>query len=80
MSMTRVVCPECKRGIDLDSRLEIGDEVTCSHCETDWKVVSRAPLVLDWTDEAFASLGAGRLGLRYADASRVSMRQLWPMR
>ena len=80
MAMTRAVCPDCRQRIDLDSRLEIGDEVSCSHCGADWRVVSRAPLVLDWTDEGFESLGAARLGLRDAGADRVSMRRLWPMR
>ena len=80
MGMTRAVCPECKQRIELDSGLEIGDEVTCSRCGADWQVVSRSPLVLDWIDEGFESLDAGRLGLRSAAADREPMRRLWPTR
>jgi lysine biosynthesis protein LysW len=80
MTVTRAACPKCKQRIELDSQLEIGEEVICSRCGADWQVVSRSPLVLDWTDEGFESLGAGRLGLRNTGTDSTSVRRLWPTR
>jgi lysine biosynthesis protein LysW len=76
--MTKVLCPECKHRIDSDPRIEVGDEVTCSRCGAEWKVVSRSPLVLDWCDGAYQSYAAERLGLRYPRIGEVPMRRLWP--
>ena len=78
MSMNRVVCPECKGKLELDSRLEVGEEVTCSRCGTDWKVVRRAPLVLDRVDEELVAAGAKRWVMRDVRAQKTPARQDWP--
>jgi lysine biosynthesis protein LysW len=79
MSVNRVVCPECKGRLELDSRLEVGEEVTCSRCGTDWKVVRRAPLVLDRVDEELEFAGAKRWVMRDVRAQKTPARQFWPM-
>ena len=79
MSMNRVVCPECKGKLDLDSGLEVGEEVTCARCGTDWKVVRRAPLVLDRVDEELVFAGAKRWVMQDVRAQKMPARQFWPM-
>lgn len=51
MATVRAHCPGCRQRIELEPLVERGDEVTCSHCGTDWQIVSVAPLILDWLDE-----------------------------
>jgi hypothetical protein len=77
--MNRVVCSECKGKLDLDSRLEVGDEVTCARCGTDWKVVRRAPLVLDRVDEEMVLASARRWVMQDVRAQKTPARQFWPM-
>jgi lysine biosynthesis protein LysW len=77
--MNRVVCPECKGKLDLDSRLEVGDKVTCSRCGTDWKVVRKAPLVLDWADEELEFAGAKRWVMQDVRAEKAPAHRFWPM-
>jgi hypothetical protein len=63
----------------LDSRLEVGDEVTCSRCGSDWKVVRRQPLVLDWVDEELEFAGAKRWVMQDVRVDRLPAHRLWPM-
>jgi lysine biosynthesis protein LysW len=79
MATTKALCPRCRQRIDLDLRIEIGDQVSCWRCGADWKVASRAPLVLDWIDDEFEAFGSGRLGLQEAGSDRVPIRRLWPV-
>jgi len=47
---TKAFCPECNRAIELEMP-ELGDFVTCLHCNTALEVIYLDPLQLDWPDE-----------------------------
>jgi DNA-directed RNA polymerase subunit RPC12/RpoP len=41
-------CPDCEREIELHPLIQVGDELTCPHCESDLVVISLDPVELDW--------------------------------
>ena len=46
--MRTVFCIDCEQAISLDSRLTVGEIITCSNCGTDMEVISVEPTELDW--------------------------------
>lgn len=46
--MDRVYCPDCDGSIVLSSRVEIGQTLTCPHCEAELEVISLDPPEVDW--------------------------------
>jgi lysine biosynthesis protein LysW len=51
--MARAICPGCKRSLDLDRYLEVGEFVHCPRCRADLEVTRLHPLTLEWVDEWF---------------------------
>jgi alpha-aminoadipate carrier protein LysW len=45
--MARAYCPECDGRIVLESA-EVGQKLTCPHCDADLEVIGVEPLELDW--------------------------------
>lgn len=43
-------CPECNRRLAVESP-ELGDFLTCPHCNTSLEVIYLEPIQLDWLDE-----------------------------
>jgi lysine biosynthesis protein LysW len=41
-------CPDCEQEIQLWPLLQVGEELTCPHCETELEVISLDPTELDW--------------------------------
>jgi lysine biosynthesis protein LysW len=79
LSLNRVVCPQCQGKLDLDSRLEVGEEVTCARCGADWKVVRKAPLVLDWLEKELESASAKRWVMQDVRAEKVPAHRFSPL-
>jgi lysine biosynthesis protein LysW len=48
MAVAKVVCPGCRRKIELEPHVERGEWVSCPHCWADLEVISLNPPVLDW--------------------------------
>ncbi len=46
--MSSALCPDCEEGIDLGSRVRIGQRISCPHCGADLEVVEVSPVELDW--------------------------------
>ncbi|MFN2272222.1 MAG: lysine biosynthesis protein LysW [Anaerolineae bacterium] len=46
--MVTVFCIECEQAIKIDSRLEEGEIVYCSHCGAELEVINLEPTELDW--------------------------------
>lgn len=51
--MARVICPGCRRYMEVDRHIEVGDWVSCPGCDADLEVISLNPLVLDWVDAEY---------------------------
>jgi DNA-directed RNA polymerase subunit RPC12/RpoP len=45
-----VHCLFCSDDFPVQSRLKIGDHITCSHCKTVFRVVWNMPLEIDWLE------------------------------
>jgi lysine biosynthesis protein LysW len=58
--VAKSVCPGCRRPINLDLYIELGEWVTCPRCQADLVVISLKPPALDWVDEAFGYARPGR--------------------
>jgi lysine biosynthesis protein LysW len=52
MSVPKVACPECGRGIDLAPPITKGDWLACPYCHAaDIEVISLDPPMLNWAYE-----------------------------
>lgn len=54
--MQSAYCLDCDRSIKLDGKLQIGDEVTCPHCESEFTLIDLNPPELEWLYEDDADL------------------------
>jgi lysine biosynthesis protein LysW len=46
--MASTYCPDCDEKIVLKTTPEVGQRITCPHCESELEVISVDPLELDW--------------------------------
>lgn len=60
MSELKATCPGCNGEVVVKSQIQVGDWITCSHCEADLKVVNLSPVMLDWAYEGPEIAGAPR--------------------
>jgi lysine biosynthesis protein LysW len=55
--VAKAFCPGCRRSMEVDPNLEVGEWVNCPSCDADLEVASLKPLVLDWADEGLEDNG-----------------------
>lgn len=46
MNTLIATCPLCDEDLDLDDDLEVGEVVTCTHCDNELEIVSTEPIQL----------------------------------
>ncbi len=51
--MTMSVCPACDETIKLPVRVNLGQRLTCPHCDTELEVIELDPVELDWAYDEF---------------------------
>lgn len=58
--MAKAICPACKGPLVLDQHLQEGEYLNCFRCDADLELISLHPLVLDWVDGGFETVGVTR--------------------
>ena len=48
--MAKVICPACRRSLDVDRHSEEGEYISCPECGAGLELISLHPLELDWAD------------------------------